>query len=90
MCVVSDAKKAVAIAGVMEARDKKSRETTDVLIESAQFAPLPVRSAARALVLGSPSSYRFGHGPDPAAVEWAGNRTVELILDLAGGTFAAQ
>ena len=90
MCVVSDAKKAVAIAGVMGgAKTEISLETTDVLIESAQFAPLPVRSAARALVLGSPSSYRFERGPDPAAVEWAGNRAVELILDLAGGTFAA-
>ena len=66
-----------------------SLETTDVLIESAQFAPLPVRSAARALVLGSPSSYRFERGPDPAAVEWASCRAVELILDLAGGTCIA-
>ncbi len=90
MCVVSDAKKAVAIAGVMGGAETEiSLETTDVLIESAQFAPLPVRSAARALVLGSQSSYRFERGPDPAAVEWAGNRAVELILNLAGGTFAA-
>ena len=80
----------MAIAGVMGGAETEiSLETTDVLIESAQFAPLPVRSAARALVLGSPSSYRFERGPDPAAVEWASCRAVELILDLAGGAFAA-
>ncbi|MBT6643582.1 MAG: phenylalanine--tRNA ligase subunit beta [Planctomycetaceae bacterium] len=90
MCVISDSKQPVAIAGVMGGAETEiSTETTDVLIESAQFAPLPVRSAARALVLGSPSSYRFERGPDPAAVEWASCRAVELILDLAGGTFAA-
>ena len=54
MCVISDAKQPVAIAGVMGGAETEiSLETTDVLIESAQFAPLPVRSAARALVLGS-------------------------------------
>ena len=90
MCIISDSKQPVAIAGVMGGAETEiSTETTDVLIESAQFAPLPVRSAARALVLGSPSSYRFERGPDPAAVEWASCRAVELILDLAGGTFAA-
>ena len=90
MCVISDSKQSLAIAGVMGgAATEISLETTDVLIESAQFAPLPVRSAARALVLGSPSSYRFERGPDPAAVEWASCRAVELIRDLAGGTFAA-
>ena len=90
MCVISDAKQPVAIAGVMGGAETEiSLETTDVLIESAQFAPLPVRSAARALVLGSPSSYRFERGPDPAAVEWASCRAVELILDLAGGTCIA-
>ena len=90
MCVISDAKQSVAIAGVMGGAETEiSLETTDVLIESAQFAPLPVRSAARALVLGSPSSYRFERGPDPAAVEWASCRAVELILELAGGAFAA-
>ena len=68
MCVISDAKQPVAIAGVMGGAETEiSLETTDVLIESAQFAPLPVRSAARALVLGSPSSYRFERGPDPTA-----------------------
>ena len=90
MCVIADSKQSLAIAGVMGGAETEiSLETTDVLIESAQFAPLPVRSAARALVLGSPSSYRFERGPDPSAVEWASCRAVELIRNLAGGTFAA-
>lgn len=87
MCVIADAERPVALAGVMGGADTEiSPETVDVLLESAQFAPLPVRAAARGLVLASPSSYRFERGPDPAMVDWASRRAAALILELAGGT----
>jgi phenylalanyl-tRNA synthetase beta chain len=86
MCVIADAERPVALAGVMGGADSEiSAATTDVLIESAQFAPLPVRAAARSLALASGSSYRFERGPDPAMVDWAGRRAAALILELAGG-----
>lgn len=87
MCVIADAERPVALAGVMGGADTEiSAATTDVLLESAQFAPLPVRAAARGLVLASASSYRFERGPDPAMVDWASRRAAALILELAGGT----
>ena len=87
MCVIADADRPVALAGVMGGADTEiTAATTDVLLESAQFAPLPLRAAARGLLLASDSSYRFERGPDPAMVEWAGRRAAALILDLAGGT----
>ncbi|NDC54069.1 MAG: phenylalanine--tRNA ligase subunit beta [Planctomycetia bacterium] len=87
MCVIADAERPVALAGVMGGADTEIRPaTTDLLLESAQFAPLAVRAAARGLVLASASSYRFERGPDPAAVEWASLRAAALILELAGGT----
>jgi phenylalanyl-tRNA synthetase beta chain len=86
MCVIADAERPVALAGVMGGADSEiSAGTTDVLIESAQFAPLPVRAAARSLALASGSSYRFERGPDPAMVDWASRRAAALILELAGG-----
>ncbi|MFM9024551.1 MAG: phenylalanine--tRNA ligase subunit beta [Planctomycetaceae bacterium] len=86
MCVIADAERPVAIAGVMGGADSEiSAGTTDVLLESAQFAPLPVRAAARGLVLASASSYRFERGPDPAMVDWASRRAAALILEVAGG-----
>ncbi len=86
MCVIADAERPVALAGVMGGADTEiGPGTTDVLIESAQFAPLPVRAAARGLVLASPSSYRFERGPDPAMVDWASRRAAALVLELAGG-----
>ena len=58
MCVIADAERAVALAGVMGGADTEiSDRTVDVLLESAQFAPLAVRAAARGLALSSPSSY---------------------------------
>jgi len=87
MCVIADAERPVALAGVMGGADTEiSPSTADVVLESAQFAPLAVRAAARGLVLASGSSYRFERGPDPAMVEWASRRAAALILDLAGGT----
>lgn len=90
MCVIADAERPVALAGVMGGADTEiTAATTDILLESAQFAPLPVRAAARGLVLASGSSYRFERGPDPGLVEWASRRAAALILDLAGGTLEA-
>ena len=87
MCVIADAAGPVALAGVMGGAESEiSAATTDIVIESAQFAPLAVRAAARGLVLASGSSYRFERTPDPAAVDWASRRAAALILDTAGGT----
>lgn len=86
MCVIADAKQAVAIAGVMGGADSEvSPQTTDVLIEAAQFAPLSIRSTARKLKLHSTSSYRFERGTDPEMVDWASRRACELILKHCGG-----
>jgi len=89
MCVIADAKSPVAIGGVMGgAVTEISRRTTDVLVEAAEFDPLAIRRAARALNLHSDSSYRFERRIDPGNIDWASRRCCELILDLAGGTLA--
>lgn len=90
MCVVADAKAPLALAGVMGGSDSEvNADTTEVLIEAAEFAPLSVRTTARKLKLHSPSSYRFERGVDPLAIDWASRRCCEMILDLAGGELAA-
>ena len=81
MCVIADARRAVALGGVMGGVDSEvSDATTDLLIESAEFAPLSIRNTARKLGLHSPSSYRFERGVDPLGVDWASRRCCELIL----------
>ncbi|MBN1854222.1 MAG: phenylalanine--tRNA ligase subunit beta [Pirellulales bacterium] len=89
ICVIADAARGIALAGVMGgAESEVSESTTDLLIESADFNPLSIRSTARKLNLQSPSSYRFERGVDPVGVDWASRRCCELILELAGGKLA--
>lgn len=90
MCVIADAEKPVAIAGVMGGAGSEVTEpTTNVLIEAAIFQPLSIRRTARRLKLHSPSSYRFERRVDPVGVDWASRRCCDLILELAGGTLSA-
>lgn len=84
--VVADAKKAVAIGGVMGGEDSGVTETTtDVLLEAAYFHPQAVRRTARRLGLHSDSSYRFERGVDPLQVAGVSEFATKLILELAGG-----
>jgi phenylalanyl-tRNA synthetase beta chain len=86
MLVIADAERPVAIAGVMGGADTEiGAGTADVLIETADFAPMSVRATARKLKLHSDSSYRFERGVDRARIDWASRRCCELILELAGG-----
>ena len=86
MCVIADDTNPVALAGIMGgAPTEVSSETTDLLIEAAEFSQLPTRNTARRLKLDSASSYRFERGIDPQGVDWASRRCCELILECCGG-----
>ncbi len=89
MLVIADAKKPIAIAGVMGGLDTEvTEQTTSVLMEAAQFDPLVTRHTSRKLQLTSESNYRFERGVDPVAVSEASLRACQLILQLAGGQLA--
>ena len=86
MLVIADSTKPVAVAGVMGGLDTEVGPTTrTVLLESAYFDPMSVRATARKLALFSDSSFRFERGVDPAGIEAASNRAVDLLVELAGG-----
>jgi phenylalanyl-tRNA synthetase beta chain len=89
MCVIADAQKPVAIAGVMGALNTEvSAATTNVLLESAQFDPLTTRRTSRALGILSESNYRFERGVDPVMLDEASARAAALICELTGGELA--
>ncbi|MEA1928146.1 MAG: phenylalanine--tRNA ligase subunit beta [Candidatus Auribacterota bacterium] len=89
MLVIADQERPVAVAGVMGGLDTEiSDDTSAVLLESAYFAPESIRSASRALGMSSDASRRFERGADPLVVSRALDRTVALIIDLAGGEAA--
>ncbi len=85
-CVIADASRPVAVAGVMGGKETEVTETTtDLLIETANFAPLSVRRTARKLSLFSDSSFRFERSVDIQQLDWANRRCCELITQIAGG-----
>jgi phenylalanyl-tRNA synthetase beta chain len=87
MLVIADAVHPVGLAGVMGGAETEiAFDTTNVLIEAAQFDAMSVRRTSRALALSSPSSFRFERPLDPEGTEWASRRCAELILEVAGGT----
>lgn len=91
MLVIADAKRPVAIAGVMGGEDSEiSQATTDVLIESAYFNAASVRRTARVLGMHTEASHRFERGTDPEGVIAAQERCVSLICELAGGTVTSD
>ena len=90
MCVIADASRATAVAGVMGGLDTEiSDNTVNVLVETASFEPVSVRATARALKLHSPSSFRFERRVNRHNIDWASRRCCELILQVAGGELLA-
>ena len=84
--VIADAKKPVALAGVMGGFDTMITERTrNVLIESAWFEPWTVRSMAKRHGMHTDASHRFERGADYRIAPLACDRVAELILHSAGG-----
>ena len=89
MPTIRDRAGPLAIAGVMGGQSSEVTEMTrDVVLESARFNPLSIRSTARALTLFSDSSFRFERGIDPAMAEFASRRAAALMMEVAGGELA--
>ncbi|HKW45875.1 MAG TPA: phenylalanine--tRNA ligase subunit beta [Gemmatimonadaceae bacterium] len=87
MTVIADAKRPQAVAGVMGGRDSEvSESTTELLLEVASFDPQRTRSTRKSLGFSTDASYRFERGVDPNLAPIALERTVQIIIAVAGGT----
>ncbi|MFH1621793.1 MAG: phenylalanine--tRNA ligase subunit beta [Candidatus Omnitrophota bacterium] len=84
--VISDKNKAIAIAGIMGDKLSEVGSTTkNILLESAYFNPILVRSGSRELGLSTESSYRFERQVDFDRVILAQDRAADLICQIAKG-----
>lgn len=89
MLLICDAARPVALAGVMGGQNSEIQpDTSEVLIESANFNPVNIRRTSKALALRTESSYRFERGVDIEMADWASRRCAQIILQTAGGTLA--
>src|SRR5580698_7170557 len=89
--VVADAKKPVALAGVMGGYDTMITEKTkNILIESAWWDPVTVRRMSKRHGLHTDASHRFERGADFESTVASTNRVAELILASGGGTLVGD
>lgn len=81
----------VALAGVMGGEATEVHEgTQNLMLEAAIFDGATIRRSARSQGLRTEASARYERGVNQAELEIACQRTLELILNLAGGTLQAQ
>lgn len=89
--LICDAKRPVALAGVMGGENSEvADDTTTVILESAYFEPHGVRRTSKRLGCATESSRRFERGVDPNGVRAALDRLTEIIVETAGGTPTAD
>ncbi|MFZ2235146.1 MAG: phenylalanine--tRNA ligase subunit beta, partial [Dokdonella sp.] len=86
MLVIADDSKAIALAGVMGGFETRvTSSTTDVILESAHFAPAAIAGRARKLGLHTDASHRFERGVDAELPRLALERATALLIEIAGG-----
>ncbi len=83
--LITDGERAVALAAIMGGLESEvSDETTEVLLEAANFEPIGVLRTSERLGLRTEGSNRWEKGVDPYAAEPAAVLASRLLVDLAG------
>lgn len=85
LLVIADARKPIALAGLMGGFESQiTKKTGSIILEVARFHPGIIRAMSQKLHLRSESSYRFERGIDPEIATVAADRAVTLLMELAG------
>jgi phenylalanyl-tRNA synthetase beta chain len=89
--VIADAERAVAIAGIMGGEETEvSSQTTDVLLEAANFEPVSILRTSERLPLRTDGSNRWEKGVDPYLAEHAARLATQLIVELTGARWVGD
>ncbi len=88
--LICDARRPVALAGVMGGLDSEIGEaTTRVLLESAFFEPKGIRRTGKRLGISTEASYRFEREIDRRGCLRAADRAACMMASMAGGRLLA-
>ncbi len=89
--MIADNKKYVALAGIMGGQNSEiSNNSTEIILESANFKASSIRNTSQALGLRSESSARFEKSLDPKIASIAIKRATAMILSLNEDTYVAS
>jgi phenylalanyl-tRNA synthetase beta chain len=82
--VISDAERAVALAGIMGGEDTEVTDaTTSVLLEAANFEPVSLLRTSERLALRTEGSNRWEKGVDPYLAGPAATLATRMLVELA-------
>ena len=88
--LITDGKRPVALAAIMGGLDSEvSEQTTEVLLEAANFEPIGVLRTSERLGLRTEGSNRWEKGVDPYLAEPAAVLASRLLVDLTGSELRA-
>jgi phenylalanyl-tRNA synthetase beta chain len=83
--VIADGERAVALAGIMGGEESEVRpETTEVLLEAANFEPVGILRTSERLALRTEGSNRWEKGVDPHLAGQAAVLATQLLVEVAG------
>ncbi|MDP2812613.1 MAG: phenylalanine--tRNA ligase subunit beta, partial [bacterium] len=89
--MIADKSKYIALAGIMGGQNSEiSNDSSDIILESANFKASSIRRTSMALGLRSESSARFEKSLDPVLAELAIKRAAELILSICPDAYLAS
>ncbi|MEX2612842.1 MAG: phenylalanine--tRNA ligase subunit beta, partial [Gaiellaceae bacterium] len=89
--VIADGERAVALAAIMGGEESEvSQETTELLLEAANFEPLGILKSSERHGLRTAGSNRWEKGVDPYLAEPAAILASRLLVDLAGARMAGH
>jgi phenylalanyl-tRNA synthetase beta chain len=89
--VIADAERAIAFAGIMGGLETEVRaETTNVLLEAANFEPLGILRSSERHALRTEGSGRWEKGVDPYLAPQAAACATELMVELAGARWSGH
>ncbi|MBM3678763.1 MAG: phenylalanine--tRNA ligase subunit beta, partial [Actinobacteria bacterium] len=83
--MITDGERSVALAAIMGGLDSEvTAQTTEVLLEAANFEPVGILRTSERLALRTEGSNRWEKGVDPHMAEPAAVLASRLLVDLAG------
>ncbi len=83
--MITDGEKSVALGAIMGGQESEvTDQTTEVLLEAANFEPVGILRTSERLGLRTEGSNRWEKGVDPYSAEPAAILATRLIVDLAG------
>ncbi|EKD58888.1 MAG: hypothetical protein ACD_56C00035G0002 [uncultured bacterium] len=84
--VIANNEEAIALAGIMGGLETGvTKETKNIVLESANFAPATIRRTRMRLGISSDAALRFEKEIDPNIAEKAMVRVIEILEHVAGG-----